>query len=179
MKKMPSYWFIVIYITLQVLAPWSQAAEVYKHVDEQGKVIFTDQPTADGEKIDVTNTNTAQPVKARAPLEVPDEEKGKVYQVAITSPVNEQLFPNRLVPFTVKAKVTPALEANHRLRLKIDGKIHSTSVTSFTVNELNLGDHTLEVEIITDDDTVIAQSEAITIFSRNPGTPTKLRKQPR
>lgn len=167
-RQAPALTFLLIVLSAS-LSSQQTLAEVYKRVDENGKVIFSDQPADDAEAVEIKDVNTAQPVKARSSLVEDDNEEAAEYSVSITSPKDEQLFPNRLSPFTVSTKVSPALQEGHRLRLKIDGKTHSISVGSFTVSKLDLGEHTLVVEIIDASDTVITRSSAISIFARNPG----------
>lgn len=144
------------------------SAEVYKTVDERGKVIFTDQPSPGAEAVEVKEPNTSKPIVARDYKTKTGKEAAE-YGVAITSPSDDQVFANRLAPFTVTTLVTPRLEQNHRLRLKIDDAVHSIEMAQFTVRQLSLGKHRLVVEIIDAEGNVITQSKAITIYSRQPG----------
>ncbi len=152
-----------------LLAPPAGQAEVYKTVNEDGSITYTDQRTPDSEPVEIKEPNTAQPVNTPKRAGNRQPEADKAYAVSIVSPEPKQLFPNRLQAFTVSTEVTPALKEGHRLRLKIDGKTHSISRGSFQVSSLTIGEHTLQVEIIDAGDSVITQSDAITVFARNPG----------
>lgn len=144
------------------------AAEIYKTVDKSGKVTFTDQPAPDAEPVEVKEPNTADPVKISEP-QAPEANKPISYTVSITSPKDKQLFPNRLQPFTVSTSVTPQLPKGFRLRLLVDGKPYSISIDNFQVSDLDPGKHTLQVNLINLEDSTIAHSDSITIYTRSPG----------
>lgn len=144
-------------------------AEVYKSVDDTGKVIYSDQPAPNAEPVEIKQPNTAKPVdfRDRTPDATTVEEH---YRVTIVSPTNQQSFPNRLKPFTVVAQMEPALREGQQLRLVIDGKTHSVSSGNFEVSNLSIGEHTLGVSLIDASGAAIANSQNITIFTRNPGS---------
>jgi len=109
-------------ITLALLATVSYA-QIYKQVDEDGNVTFTDQPPADGQPVELGTTNTAPPpVNAYPRRAAPSEKAAKsTYTATITSPANETIIPNGPGNFSVSATVSPALQGDHRLQLLIDG----------------------------------------------------------
>lgn len=147
-----------------------QAAEVYKNVDESGKVEYSDQaePGAEAVTIEQTNTVKATPVPAFRPKEhEPSATPG--FSIAITSPADQQMFPNRLAAITVTTVVKPGLKEGFSERLLVDGEAHSTGHKTFTINGISVGEHTLQVELVSKEGKVKARSDIITIFARQPG----------
>ena len=92
------------------------ADSVYRTTDEQGNVVFTDAPQADGgtvEPVDIQHTNTAQPPPRISSPHLADDSKSEpdvpAYTVAITQPANETSIPMGPGNFSVSVRVSPAL----------------------------------------------------------------------
>ena len=62
---------LVIGISMAVSA---QAEDVYKSVDEDGNTIYTDVPTADGEKIQIKNVQPIETAPVEPAESSPDQE---------------------------------------------------------------------------------------------------------
>ncbi|MEE8059421.1 MAG: DUF4124 domain-containing protein [Pseudomonadales bacterium] len=104
-------------------------AQVYKTVDDDGKASFSDKPNPSAEKVELRAPNTAKPIETSAKASAPAKAAtaGESYQVSISSPQNNALVVNGLVPFTVSTQVSPTLQKEHQLQLSIDGSIYGTS----------------------------------------------------
>lgn len=160
---------------IALFAAWSPSGftEVYKQVDEHGKVIFSDSPAAGAEKIHLAEPNTAVAVKpTAAKLMTPattDTATNSYNSLAITQPKDQGIIPNGLLAIQVSTAVSPRLLPGHQLQLSIDGKVHSTNRNGFTINGMPRGEHQLQVAIIDSENTVLKQSAAITLFVYRPG----------
>lgn len=157
--------------TAFLLWPFMSTAQVYKSVDADGKVTFTDQPSAKAEAVDVSTPNTVPAVTApNKPAAVENQETGSGYtSVSITGPADNSIIANGLLPSTVTANTRPALQEGHKLQLNIDGKPHSTSAGSFTIDSMRRGEHQFQVVIIDEDKQVLKRSASVKVFVYRPG----------
>lgn len=154
-------------------APATHASEVYKHVDEDGNVSFSDQPRDGGKWVPLDQTNTVAPPPAWKAQQHnrrkrPDNSAG-YWQVDIVSPGNDSIIPNGLSPTEVVARINPAVEPHQRVRLLLDGvPVAESSRAGFTIDRIARGSHTLQVEL-RDGDSLLGSSEPVTIFVYWPG----------
>lgn len=97
------------------------AAEVYRSYDESGNVVFSDQPSANAEKIEVEAAFTytpveipADPVTAEEDLVSEEEEMMPAapnYQVAIVSPQDDEAIRANDGFVTINVQVRPPLSS--------------------------------------------------------------------
>ncbi|WP_101758889.1 DUF4124 domain-containing protein [Oceanicoccus sp. KOV_DT_Chl] len=160
---------LALAIPLSFVISSSVLAEVYKHVDENGKVTYTDTPSTDAEAVELTEPNSLKPVAIpvrTAPLPDPAI---PTYRLRISSPSPGSSV-SGLNSFEVKGTVEPSLKPNHQIQLLIDSENHSSSrSTSFSVSGLSRGEHTLQLTIIDENDTLLNSSPIVTIIATRPG----------
>ena len=142
---------------------------VYKRVNPDGSVEYSDQPIQGAEVIKVpkgsTFTMPEAPARTAAPAETaPEEEASVSYEsLEITRPMNDEAIRSNEGKLTALARVTPELAANHRFRWKMDGEIvQDVNSPELRLNNVDRGSHTLEAEIVDVDGKVIISSETIT-----------------
>ena len=101
--------------------------KIYKVIDEEGNVTFTDTPPNDADAIveshSIVYTNTT-PAVATAPENViktgpPDAEA--FYVARIVSPANESTITRGPADFVIEAELSPRLDSEEQLILLIDG----------------------------------------------------------
>lgn len=152
------------------------AGDIYRYVDEDGKVVFSDQPQPGAEAVRVERTNTYQALPAEPPpaSETPAEEAEGYAAISILAPENDSAFwdASGVVPVTVQ--VVPDLAPGDRLELLMDGNsvAEPSRVTRFSVREVERGTHTLVAQVIDAEGKVLARSDTTT-FTRH--QPTELR----
>ena len=154
---------------LTVLFHSSSIAQVYKSTDDQGNVTFSDTPAANANKIELPQANRVKAINVPPLLEVVTE-KAEDYVVRISSPAHDSVIANGLVGFKVTTNISPALNREHQLRLTIDGEVHSSGRGSFNVSSINRGPHTLQVTLIDDKGTALAESAVVTVFAYRPSS---------
>jgi hypothetical protein len=169
-------------ITLALLAAASYA-QIYKQVDKDGNVTFTDQPPPDGEPVELGTTNTAPPpVNAYPRKAAPSEKAAKsTYTATITSPANETIIPNGPGNFSVSATVSPALQSGHQLQLLIDGAPvqEPQKGGSWSLTNVFRGEHSLVVSVIDDKGAQVTASEPVTVYVFRPSTHQRAKPTPR
>ncbi|MCX2979828.1 DUF4124 domain-containing protein [Halieaceae bacterium IMCC14734] len=157
-------------LLLLLLSPLLATAQVYKHVDQDGNVTFSDIPAPGSEKIDVpvSNTVAAPPVVSR-----PQEEPADAlvsYQVAISSPEPEAVIPRGPGNFSVTVTVSPAPDTSMQLQLFMDGDAYGAPQSQLQWNLTNVprGTHQVQVAIVDSEGETLAQSDPITVYVRRP-----------
>jgi hypothetical protein len=149
-------------------------AQVYKHVDEEGNVTFTDAPPPDAQPVEIGPTNTAPPPAAaypKAPADKPKTGGGGNYSLSITAPAHEQIFHGGGI-FTVSASVSPSLGPNHQLQLFMNGapRGEPQGGASWPLTNVSRGEQVLEVAVVDADGKEIARSKPVTVFVFRPST---------
>ena len=141
---------------------------VYKRVNPDGSVEYSDQPIQGAEVMKVpkgsTFTMPDTPTSATKPADSTPEEPAVVYDsLEIIRPANDESVRSNEGKVRALARVVPELDPKHRFRWSMDGEI-IPDVTSpeLRLNNIDRGSHTLQAEIIDTDGKVIISSETIT-----------------
>ena len=158
------------------------ATTVYKWVDDNGVVHYSDQPNAKAQKLTIADAQTygardaavaAPPVPATAPT------RAAVPAVCVVdSPAAGQVFQDT---FSITGHVTLAQTgADSRVMLRMDGKDISALLGpngSFALSQMDRGDHTLTLQVTDAQGDVTCQANAVTFTIRQrsvipPSVPT-------
>jgi hypothetical protein len=151
-----------------------QAADIWKVVDEDGNVIYTDQPPKDGSapmdlpelsviKTDIQVKQTPageEETKALTPRELRN-----IYQdFRITRPLPEETFWGTsntvVVTWSSKTPFTPDLN----VRLFVDGKAQAAPATGGVTLNLDRGEHRVHAELRDARNRRIMLTESVTFF---------------
>ncbi|MCZ6640524.1 MAG: DUF4124 domain-containing protein [Gammaproteobacteria bacterium] len=155
------------------------ASKIYRTVDEDGNVIFTDVPprgdqAAKTVELDSFNTYESEgKTTLRSPdgrelwiIEDETDEDGPPvvvnYQfLGITSPENDATIRDNAGNLRIAAKISPELRPGHTLRLLLDGSPQQTSRNpDFYLSNVDRGTHRLAVEVVDELGTVLITSPA-------------------
>ncbi|HSR62537.1 MAG TPA: DUF4124 domain-containing protein [Gammaproteobacteria bacterium] len=132
------------------------SAEVYRSVDEDGNVIFSDQPSPGAEeiRIDKIQTIDAPSVKSRGTGSLSSDKKDdsdEYTSVAIQSPGSGEAISANDGNITVSVSVAPKLKVRngHQVVVYLDGN-EATQGTSmqFNLENLNRGSHSLSAAVV-------------------------------
>ncbi|MDC9724447.1 MAG: DUF4124 domain-containing protein [Gammaproteobacteria bacterium] len=145
-------------------------AQVYRSVDKNGNVVFTDVASDNSEEVIIDIAPSYNPPPT-VPLAVEDSDvenstdvKTPLYKVSITSPTHNESIQN---PETVSATVSiePKLNAIRadKLLFKLDGKNVGKAQTSETISlpRLDRGSHILVVSVVDKAGKVLTRSKSI------------------
>ena len=153
---------------------------VYKRVNPDGSVEYSDQPTQGAEVINVPKGSTFTLPEASArtasPADTAAEETKVVYDsLEISRPTNDETIRSNEGKVTALARVVPELDANHRFRWSLDGEIvQDVNSPELRLNNIDRGSHTLQAEIVDADGKVVISSESVTVHLMRyhlPGAP--------
>ena len=151
------------------------ADSVYREVDEQGRVTFTDKPspTQPSEKIKLKSTNT-QPAVAIPLPEQPEEvdqsegdETAVPYSVyRITQPSQEVTIPTGQMDVVVQLELKPSLQSGHLVTYYHNGVAlgEAVATTSVTLTELIRGQHDIRAEVVDGSGNIKAKTKTIIFY---------------
>jgi hypothetical protein len=155
--------------TLMLLAcPLASAGPVYKWVDENGVIHYSDQPHENAQKIHVGEPQTYKATQYADPGASAESQVS--YKCAVTSPADQQTFTNTDA-VGVGAQVEPALHADTPIFVMLDGRMvtdQPTDALQFTLKGLERGEHNLSIVVRDAAGKVACSSPAVTFFVRLP-----------
>ena len=149
-------------VAAALLALGASAAPMYRLVDENGRVTFTDVPGSAAKRVvqHAANTYRARQPQPCAPAPAaPQSDAFAGYRsVAIAWPQDEAIRAND-GSIRIVAATEPELEPEHRAVVLLDGQAAQQSDgLTFDLTELDRGRHELAVQIIDGDGAVLAES---------------------
>ena len=158
-------------------ATMATAQPVYKVVDEQGNVTFTDTPpsgaAAKMQTLNATNTTPSMPFDDDAigdDTAMQDTEAPVAYSTRITSPVDQSTVPMGPGDFVVEAAVQPGLRTGEHLVLTLDGISVGAPqrAARWQLTNVFRGEHRLQVFRLGADDTQQDASPEQVVFVMRP-----------
>lgn len=148
------------------------AQDIYKTVDEDGNVVYTDQkPSEDAEPVRLPELTVVDPVEigdpdaARSEEQEPPDSAGPPIQ--IVSPAAEETIWNTAYRLPVSVAVDGRIPSSAQLVYLIDGEERMTTrAQSIELEEVFRGEHQLRVEMRNDQGDVLSQAGPVTFFMR-------------
>lgn len=144
--------FLLLFICV-VAAP-VMAATVYRWVDSNGVVHYSDQPHQGAKKADLGTLQVIQFHVPATEVTPPEANEGKAeaphYKVTILAPANGTTLRPGNQQVHVRVKVVPALGPTARLQYTFDGKPLGEPTTALRalIKEVYRGTHTLQVSVL-------------------------------
>mgnify|MGYP006171175531 CR=1 FL=1 len=167
---MKSQSVILVFTTLAVTSLLCLAeVDVYKIVDETGRVTYTDTPPADktADQLElphinqlpnpqVENTDTVLP-------EIPDF--AGYSAVDIVAPINDSVIHYDQQNMVVQMVLAPELQPGHRVQFYLDGAPYGRPViaTSYAMGELERGSHSVSARVVTAEGATVANSRSVNV----------------
>jgi hypothetical protein len=165
------------------------AADIWRWIDANGVVHYSDQPVPGAVKV---NTAPAPRPSGSGPLpppppEVPrPEPRPEVFtysRCVVESPPNDETF-HYVQPLTVSLAIEPGLQPEHRIQMYVDGAPRAdwpAQGTAYTLPEMYRGTHTLQARIVDAASRVICTGPTVTFHVQQTGLlspQSPLRPQP-
>jgi hypothetical protein len=130
-------------------------AEVYRSVDEDGNVIFSDTPREGSESIELRETTVVPALKPQRRRSSSAPVAGNValpYEsIAIASPPHEETLRDQQ-QVDVSVALAPGLQTDfgHEVQLYVDGAPFGNpgSATQFVLEEVERGEHKLQAAVL-------------------------------
>ncbi|MDZ7923220.1 MAG: DUF4124 domain-containing protein [Marinagarivorans sp.] len=155
---------------LSSAAPALQANEVYKTVDDKGKITYSDAPT--GQKIELVDL----PIINATPSVTPQEYTPKTpvfapqFNVNINSPSNGQQILPAQRDLSVSASFTPNLNQGYVAQLEINNKPYGSPQTSgnFFIQNIYRGEQNISIVVLSPNGEIVSRSQTVTVFVIRP-----------
>ncbi|MGI1679238.1 MAG: DUF4124 domain-containing protein [Cellvibrionaceae bacterium] len=155
----------VMTLSLVLLSP-AYSADIYKTVDENGKVTYSDKITNDkSEKIETKELNTLPSVTTRTPQKaktkslIPTE-----YQITISEPANEFHVNPGQRDLTIQVSTVPNVNIKHTLQILDNG----APIEGSTITNIGRGTHVLIAIVIDEQGRTISRSKPTTVYVHRP-----------
>jgi hypothetical protein len=170
-------------LSATALADNGGTTTVYKWVDPQGVVHYSDQPHPNAQKLEVRGAQTFSALPAGATSSTPAAEETQQsaapYQgCSITQPTDQQMLMN-VSQATAVVDASPQLRPSDQVRLFVDGKQITGSGTSFTF-PVDRGQHSVQAMIEDNSGQIVCETSTVTFFVhqasvQNPHNPVRPR----
>ena len=161
-------------------------ARIYRTVDENGNVVFTDVPPKDqAETVELGQSNQYTPEAAsgrtranRDALAAEEEEAPQIISyewVNIESPGDDEAIRNNAGNLTIVVGSSPTVDRSvgHSIEVLLDGQPQSASEDPLSLENVDRGTHTLVARIIDQDGEILATSNPVTFhmlrYFKRPG----------
>ncbi|MEX2475475.1 DUF4124 domain-containing protein [Marinobacter sp.] len=167
-------WFGILAGFLIFSTPLAQA-EVYRNVDAQGNVTFSDEPSDGAEEVRVKPVTTVTLPKPED-VEEPErllkrvEEEGAAYDsVSILSPDNDEAFHSGSGDVAFRVTSEPTLQDGHRYEVTLDGQpVGQTESDTVTVRNVFRGSHDAGVNIVDQNGVQVKSGDTISFTVHRP-----------
>ncbi len=169
---------------LAFLAVAQASAELYKSVDENGNVTYTDKSGTKAKPVEPPGLTSYAPPKRHTETEPPGStaatpEPPKVTQysqITIKTPADGTALRDASGGIDVVLDITPALNTalGHKVVIAVDGKLASTSQSAQAkLENVERGEHQLVAQVVDDKGKVLKQSRPIKIQLHRPSVARK------
>jgi hypothetical protein len=157
-----------ITVLLGLLATTAATAEVWRWVDENGVVHFSDTPREGAERIDVSESRQTtgarvyrdtQPASSGNAEQPAEEEPFNYESLTISSPGAEETLWNIEGTLSVSLALNPGLQSGHQVRVYFDGEPRMVNSTSFTIDEVWRGVHNIQAEVLDETGRLMIRSQ--------------------
>ena len=174
-----------LFTLMLLVGPVAFAGPVYKWVDENGVIHYSDQPHENAEKLHLGAPQTYKATQYAEPdAAAATAAPAASYRCAVTSPADQQSFPNATT-VGVSATVDPAPSADYQIFVLLDGRVvpgQPTDSLQFTLN-VERGEHNVAVVLRDATGKVACQSGGVTFFIQQtsvlaPNNPNNPANQP-
>ncbi len=161
------------------------AQDIYKSVDEDGNVIYTDQPpTPQSKPMDLPPLTVADPFEVPPPLvagDQPEEDRVLYEDLALVAPEAEQHFWGTGGTLRAQVEAPHELRAGDSVNFYLDGEL-AGNVRQYGIDlaEVYRGEHSVYAEVVDADGQVLARTDSVVFYMHqqsvlNPNNPSNKR----
>ena len=145
--------------------------EVYKSVDEDGNIIFTDRPVTNSEKIKLKELKTTETVKpsgssSGSSSRGENTEDFSYKKLFVSSPADGSAIRSNTGNVSISVASEPSLRSGHSLLIAMDGKELSKGTSkNVSLTNVDRGTHTITASIVdSSSKTIISTSSSFSIL---------------
>ncbi len=149
-------------------------APLYRSVDADGNVIFTDvPPSQDAQPLELPPVNVMEPVKVPppAPPTRAPAAAAIAYSLAIVQPLPDTTIRDNRGALTVVVALQPGLQAGHQLTISVDGRpLARGADTRVTLSGIERGSHRLTASVTDQGGNPVITSAPVTVHVKRTST---------
>jgi len=146
------------------------AETVYKAVDADGNIVFSDVPSEGAEEIKIKKAQAINPPKARSFKLSPERDNSKKFnytKLVIASPENDSTIHGGEGNVNIAVTLEPELNEKDVMVLSMDGKeMLSGKAPQFLLANVDRGTHSISVVVKNEDEIVLKRSAKVTFHVR-------------
>ncbi len=171
------------FLLLLALVPALTMADVYRWVDADGTVHFTDTPREGAERVHVPppQTYTAPKLPPVTPRVEEPEPPVEYTRFELIAPEPDATIRDNTGALTASFALDPKLKANkgHRLVVLLDGKsVQKSKSVTVNLDNVERGEHSLQGQVVDGRGKVLMSSQAITVYMHRQSALSPTRPQP-
>jgi len=164
-------------VSALLLCAAAASAQVYKWVDEDGVVHYSDQPVPGAEIVTLPKRSSTptvaprpRPAAQRRAAAEPTTPETKAPEaigysaLTVTAPIAEETLWNIGGVLSVSLDLQPALQPGHRLRLYFDGEPREVSTLNVQLEEVWRGEHNLQAEVLDETGKTLIRSQPMRFY---------------
>jgi hypothetical protein len=144
------------------------SSSIYKWIDEEGNVVYSDTPIPGAQQVNVHTPQTYKPppLPSVTPSKADEQQAEQEYtEFAIVKPENEETIRDNTGTVPVELSLTPTLDQTHQIVLKIDDEaLLPGKSPRITLRNVNRGAHTLVAQVQDSEGNVLATSDPVTFY---------------
>lgn len=150
--------FSLMCLTLGAIAQTT----VYKTVNEDGTVTFSDTPTSGAQELTLTGSSTIESMPVTPLPAVQTQSTDQVnYRLNVLSPTQDATLRNNNGDIRIAARISPETQGTYLL--DFGGQQYDSTSGVFTLNNIDRGTHSYKVLFTDNKGKVIASSEERTL----------------
>ena len=145
-------------------------AEVYKSINADGEVVYSDRQTQGAERVKMPPLPSYEPQPVRTLRRPAPAVEQQVYyeSFTITRPASNATIRNNLGTLEIDTRLSPALMTplGHRVQYYLDGVAYGTLLdsTTLTLSNVERGEHRLSASVVDTAGTVLITTADTTVY---------------
>lgn len=162
-----------IVIALLCLLPLAAVADIYKWVDEDGNVVYSDEPRDGAERLERTTPESSyrfETPRRQQPQDDRSDEVGedaaRYDELRIVHPADEGTVRDNQGLVDVQLEISPSLRAEHRVQFILNGEPQGDPSGSLghRLTEVHRGEHQVAARVLNEAGATIAEADPVTFY---------------
>lgn len=161
-------------VGLLALSAAPVTAEIYRQVDAQGNVTYSDEPSTGAEAVEVRPVTTItlpklEDVVTPRDTPPPQPERESYQRLRFDAPSNNDTFHSGSGDVEFRVSSAPALKQGHKFEITLDGQpVGQSHSGSVMVRNVYRGTHTAQVHIVDENGMRVKTGDSITFTVHRP-----------
>ncbi|WP_171909927.1 DUF4124 domain-containing protein [Aquisalimonas asiatica] len=160
-------------VILGLLLPLAAVADIYKWVDEDGNVVYSDEPREGAERLERSTPESSYRFEtpqrrssADRSGDDADEDDSRYEEIRIVQPEDEGTVRDNQGLVDVRLELSPSLRAEHRVQFLFNGEPRGDPSRSLEtrLTEVHRGEHQVAARVLGEGGEVIAESDPVTFY---------------